>query len=435
MHSIDLSKRNIGFNFEPGKSPLMTVWAPFAKTMDVHFEGKRIYNMEKTGDGCWQSSCPEAEPGDLYTLSINKKSLYPDPASLSQPDGVHGASQCIDLGRIRQKAETSWRGISMNELIIYELHVGTFTNEGTFRAIHKKLAYLKDLGITAIELMPVAAFPGSRNWGYDGVFPFAVQNSYGGAEELAQLVKACHDFGIAVILDVVYNHLGPEGNYLKYFGTYFSGKYKTPWGNAINFDDDDSKQVRRFFIENALMWLRDFNIDGLRLDAVQTIMDQSPEHFLAELSKMVKQLNKLNGRNHFLIGESDVNDSRYVSRPQNGGFGLDALWCDDYHHALHALLTGERSGYYKDFGSLKQMEKAMRYAFVRDANDPNSRERHNETPARNLPGNKFVVFNQNHDQVGNRLYGNRLSTMLDVESLKLAAGLTIISPYIPMLFM
>jgi maltooligosyltrehalose trehalohydrolase len=316
--------------------------------------------------------------------------------------------------------------------VLYELHVGTFTAQGTFDAIVPHLDELKDLGITAIEIMPVAQFPGERNWGYDGVYPCAVQNSYGGPEGLKRLIDACHQRGLAVILDVVYNHLGPEGNYLHDFGPYFSDRYRTPWGSAINFDGPDSDEVRRFFIENALSWITEFRLDALRLDAVHGIFDFSARHFLQELASAVhEQAERLN-RRIYVIAESDLNDVRLVRSPELGGYGIDAQWNDDFHHALHTLLTGERNGYYEDFGRIQDLAKAFAEGFVYSgAYSPARRRRHGNT-SKDIAARRFVVFAQNHDQVGNR---DRLSALVSFEGLKLAAAVVLLSPFIPLLFM
>jgi maltooligosyltrehalose trehalohydrolase len=428
-------RRHLGLNFHPESGASMLVWAPFARRLTMKVHGKADVVLEPAEFGYWQAACPQVQPGDRYFLEINGREAWPDPASLLQPEGVHSYSEGIDLAEIRAIREPGWEGIAMEDLIIYELHVGTFTHEGTFRAVAEKLPYLNELGINAIELLPVAAFPGGRNWGYDGVFPFAVQQSYGGPKELARLVKACHAHGIAVILDVVYNHLGPEGNYLEKFGPYFTGKYRTPWGKAINFDDAWCDGVRRYFIENALMWLRDFGFDGLRLDAVHAIKDFSPKHFLQELSEKVRHLSDVTGRDHFLIGECDLNDTRFINPLEQDGYGLHAQWCDEWHHALHALLTGERRGYYADFGGMDQLVKSYNHAYVFDGNYSSHRKKRFGTPTQGQPGQRFVVFTQNHDQVGNRMLGERLSNLLDPGTLKLAAGAMLMSPFVPMLFM
>lgn len=428
-------QRSLGVNFPSGREPTARVWAPQAKKISLQVAGKREMPLRQEQYGYWQADCPGLMPGDRYLVNVDDENAYPDPASLSQPDGVHGPSECIDLNEIRKIRDNQWAGIATCDLIIYELHTGTFTPDGTFLALQQKLDYLKDLGINAIEIMPVASFPGTRNWGYDGVYPFSVQQSYGGAIEFAKLIRACHQKGFAVILDVVYNHLGPEGNYLCAFGSYFSDKYKTPWGKAINYDDAWCDGVRHYFLENAMMWLRDFHIDGLRLDAVHAMKDFSPKHFLQELSEHVLKLNQKSNLQHFLFGECDLNDVRFIKPTSRGGFGLDAQWCDEWHHAIHALMTGERHGYYADFGSLRQVVKTLNHAWVYDGSFSSHRKKKFGTSTVKQPGQRFVVFTQNHDQVGNRMMGDRLSLLLDFESLKLAAGAMFASPFIPMLFM
>ena len=435
MNSAMISRRSIGVNFHSDAPPTILVWAPHASKLSVIINSKEEIALQKMQYGYWQASLLGLKPGDKYLLQINGKDSFPDPASLYQPDGVHKASEVVDLSEIKNIHYNSWTGIDKKDLVIYELHVGTFTPEGTFNGVEKKLNYLKQLGINAIKVMPVSAFPGNRNWGYDGVFPFATQNSYGGPLEFAKLIKACHEKDIAVILDVVYNHLGPEGNYLNAFGPYFTDKYKTPWGKAINFDDAWSDGVRHYFIENALMWLRDFHIDGLRLDAVHAIKDFSPRHFLSELSEHVQKLNLETGANHFLIGECDLNDTRFINPLNKNGYGLDAQWCDEWHHALHALTTGERNGYYSDFGKLGHLTKSFNHGYVYCGNYSEHRKKLFGTPTTGLTGEKFVIFTQNHDQVGNRMLGERLSNLVDFETLKLAAGAMFISPFIPMIFM
>jgi len=323
----------------------------------------------------------------------------------------------------------------LKDYIIYELHVGTFSEAGTFDGVRERLFELRQLGVTAIELMPVAQFPGGRNWGYDGVLPFAVQNSYGGPEALKRLVDACHGHGLAVILDVVYNHLGPEGNYLREFGPYFTGCYKTPWGEALNFDSEESDHVRRYFIENALYWLRDFHIDALRLDAVHAIRDFSATPFLQELGRAVKQLANELGGPLYLIGESDLNDARLIRPEMIGGVGLDAQWADDFHHCLHVLLTGEQGGYYQDFGGAQQMAKILNEGYAYTGEYSPFRKRRHGNVAWGTEPHQLVVCAQNHDQIGNRMLGERLSSLVDFERLKLAAGITMLSPFLPMLFM
>jgi maltooligosyltrehalose trehalohydrolase len=331
--------------------------------------------------------------------------------------------------------DQGWKGIPLSQWILYELHVGTFTLEGTFAALIPRLPELVELGVNVLELMPVAQFPGERNWGYDGVYPYAVQTSYGGAAGFKALVNACHQLGLAVILDVVYNHLGPEGNYLRDFGPYFTDKYHTPWGDALNFDDRYSDGVREFFLQNAEYWLEEFHLDGLRLDAVHAIYDFSAYLFLQELAEQVDALEARTGRPRVLIAESDLNDVRLITPREQGGYGLDAQWCDDFHHSLHTLLTGEKTGYYQDFGELEHLAKAYRESYVYSGQYSCYRARRHGNSAAGRPGSQFVVCIQNHDQIGNRMLGERLSQLTSFEGLKLAAATLLLAPMLPLLFM
>jgi maltooligosyltrehalose trehalohydrolase len=395
--------------------------------------GQRIIPLRRDERGYHEVVAESVDPGTRYFYRLDGESERPDPASRFQPEGVHGPSQVVD-SRFSW-GDAGWFGLPLRDYIIYELHVGTFTGEGTFAAVVTHLEQLKELGITVLELMPVAQFPGSRNWGYDGTYPFAVQNSYGGPDGLKHLVSACHQRGLAVVLDVVYNHLGPEGNYLGDFAPYFTDRYRTPWGPAVNFDGAHSDEVRRFFIENALSWVTEFHVDGLRIDAVHAILDFSAKPFLQELAEAVHaQAERLN-RRIYLIPESDLNDTRLIRAPEVGGFGLDAQWNDDFHHALHTLLTGERTGYYEDFGEIRHLVKGFREGFVYSGEYSPYRRRRHGNSSRSLPAHRFVVFAQNHDQVGNRLRGDRLSHLVSLEALKLAAGVILLSPFIPLLFM
>ena len=411
-----------------------TVWAPEAQSAQLILNEDKTIALEKQPFGYWSARVSEAKPGDLYHYQLDDQEARPDPASLAQPSGVHGPSEVIDLHGYRWQ-DNGWTGIPMAEMIIYELHVGTFTEEGTFMAIIDKLDYFRELGINAIEIMPVAQFPGERNWGYDGVYPYAAQHSYGGALGLMQLVDACHQAGIAVILDVVYNHLGPEGNYLPTYGPYLTDKHQTPWGMAINMDDAYCDGVRHYFLQNALMWLRDFRIDGLRLDAIHAIKDTSAHHFLTELSERTDALAEETKRTYTLIGECDLNDARYINPREQGGYGLTGQWIDEFHHALHAFITGEQDGYYVDFGSFDHILKAFDKTYVYDGVYSNHRKRIFGNSAERNPYDQFVVFSQNHDQVGNRMMGDRLTTNLSFETLKLLAGAVLLSPSVPMLFM
>jgi maltooligosyltrehalose trehalohydrolase len=411
------------------------VWAPNAASAAVHLvsPGERVEPLEGSGSGYHSAVIHNVGPGTRYYFRLDGERDRPDPASRFQPAGVHGPSEVIDEGFPWE--DQRWCGIPLSDLIIYELHVGAFTQQGTFEGIVPCLDELKALGVTAIELMPVAQFPGDRNWGYDGTYPFAVQNSYGGPVGLKRLVNACHEKGMAVLLDVVYNHFGPEGNYVWDYGPYFTNRYRSPWGDAINFDGPHSDEVRRFFIENALYWITQFHVDGLRLDAVHAIIDFSARPFLEELAGAVHaRAEELNRRVH-LIAESALNDNRLVLSRDLGGLGLDAQWNDDFHHALHALLTGERFGYYEDFGRFSHLVKAYGDGFVYTGQYSAYRKRRHGNSSRHIPAHRFVVFSQNHDQIGNRMKGERLASLVGFEELKLAAGLVLLSPYIPLLFM
>ncbi|HKJ80279.1 MAG TPA: alpha-amylase family glycosyl hydrolase, partial [Prolixibacteraceae bacterium] len=373
-----------------------TVWAPKANEMHLLLEtANRKIKMNKQEFGYWSVTEKNITSGTRYKYQINNAESFPDPASLSQPDGVNESSEIIDLKDFNW-TDSAWASVPLKDMIQYELHTGTFTKNGDFEGIITKLDYLKDLGINAIEILPVAQFSGKRNWGYDGVYPFAVQNSYGGARKLMKLVNAAHEKGIAVILDVVYNHFGPEGNYTGNFGYYFTTSYPTPWGQAINFDGPHSDAVRNYFIQNALMWCRDFHIDALRLDAVHAIFDFSAKHIMQELTENLDELSKQTGRDYYLIAESHLNDVRYISPIEKGGFGLHAQWSDDFHHAIHTLTSGERKGYYVDFGKPEQLSKAFKNAFVYDGQYSEFRKKTYGNSTKNNPGEQFVIFNQNH---------------------------------------
>ena len=411
------------------------VWAPKAERAEVHIVGSndRMIAMDRWERGYHEVLSEGVTPGTRYFYRLNGQAEWPDPASRFQPEGVHGPSQVVDL--FFDWKDAGWSGLDLADYIIYEIHIGAYTEPGTFEALIPHLDELCELGVTAIELMPVAQFPGDRNWGYDGAFPFAVQNSYGGPAGLKSLVDGCHARGLAVVLDVVYNHLGPEGNYLAQFGPYFTSRYHTPWGSAINYDGAESDEVRRFFIENALYWTKDFHIDALRLDAIHAIIDPSARPILEQLGEAVhKQAHQLKRKIH-VIAESDRNDSRIIRSRESGGYGLDAQWSDDFHHALHALLTPERNGYYRDFGEVEQLAKAYREGFVYSGEYSAYRKRRHGNSSRGLPTEQFVVFAQNHDQVGNRLLGERLSQLVCFDALKVAAGAVLLSPFIPLLFM
>lgn len=427
--------KKVGAQYLGNKITRFTVWAPLKEKVEVVFKKDRKSEvLTKDSHGYWEKEIENVKPDTLYKFKLDGKDEFPDPASLSQPDGVHSWSKVIDQNNF-QWSDNNWKGLRMEEMIIYELHVGTFTEEGSFEAVLTKLDHLLELGINTIEILPISQFPGDRNWGYDGVYPFAAQDSYGGVEGLKTMVTGCHEKGIAVILDVVYNHMGPEGNYLSQYGPYFTEKYHTPWGAALNFDDKHSDEVRNFFLENGIMWLRDFRIDGLRLDAIHEIIDRSSKHLLRELSERTDELEEETGRQYVLIAESDLNDTKIINPYKKGGHGLEGQWVDDFHHSLHTLLTGEKNGYYTDFGFIEHLAKAYRQAFVYDGVYSGFRKRTVGNNPKELPASSFVVCIQNHDQIGNRMLGERLPDLLSLEELKLAAGVVISSAFVPMLFM
>ncbi|HKK69408.1 MAG TPA: malto-oligosyltrehalose trehalohydrolase, partial [Bacteroidales bacterium] len=424
-----------GLTLNPDKKSCSAlVWAPDARAVSIVNQASKKHDLNQSAYGYWEAHDVPLSEGDLYQIYLNDDKKFPDPASLAQPQGVHGPSMVTDLTS-HSWNDQDWESPDLKKLIIYELHTGTFSKEGNFNGIIGQLPRLEELGVNTIELMPVAQFPGSRNWGYDGVYPYAVQDAYGGARELQKFVDQCHQHGIAVILDVVYNHLGPEGNYLSEFAPYFTDKYQTPWGNAVNFDDAWSDQVRHFFIENALMWFRDFHIDGLRLDAVHAIKDFGTRHFLAQLKAATSELNTETGTNHFLIGECDLNDVRYINPPEKGGYNLDGQWCDEFHHAMHVLVTGEERGYYSDFGGIGPLVKSFNHAYVYNGIYSPHRKKTFGSSTESQPGHKFVVFAQNHDQVGNRMLGDRLGTNISFELQKVVAATYLLSPFTPLLFM
>jgi len=433
--SVMSRSRRLGAELLPDGACAFRVWAPDAEFVELVLGDSpgRVLRLEPEGDGYHYGEWPDIAPGTRYRFRLPGGLLLPDPASRWQPDGVHGPSALVDPNF--EWHDDDWTGLSLDHYVLYELHVGTFTDAGTFDAIIPRLDSLRDLGVTAIELMPVAQFPGARNWGYDGVFPFAVQNTYGGPDGLRRLVDACHDRGLAVVLDVVYNHLGPEGNCLAAYGPYFTDRYRTPWGVALNFDGACADAVRRYYIENALYWVTDFHIDALRLDAVHAIVDTSAYPFLEELAAAVHARARELGRQVYLFSESDANDPRLVLPPERGGVGLDALWSDDFHHALHALLTGERDGYYVDFGRIDDLATAFEAPFVYAGRYSAFRKRRHGRPAHGVTGAQVVVFAQNHDQVGNRARGERLAILVPPPALRLAAGVVLLSPSVPLLFM
>jgi maltooligosyltrehalose trehalohydrolase len=409
------------------------VWAPKAERVRVEADGQ-IYGMAREDRGWWSIEVSSAHAGSLYTFLVDKdEQALPDPRSLRQPDGVHGASQVVDLAAFAW-SDSGWQAPPLKSGVVYELHVGTFTPEGTLDAARGKLDWLRDLGVTHVQLMPVAAFPGRQGWGYDGVDLFAVHEPYGGPEALERFVDACHAQKMAVLMDVVYNHLGPSGNYLAKFGPYFTPAHHTPWGDAVNLEGAGSQEVRRFFCDNARMWLRDYHCDGLRLDAVHAYTDRSAIHFMEQIGAAVRALEAETRRRYVVIAESDLNDPRVVTPVVAGGYGLDAQWSDDFHHALFAALTGENGGYYADFGSLADLGKALREAFVYDGRYSGYRDRVHGRAVRGLEGWRFLGYSQTHDQVGNRAKGERLCQLVSAGRAKIAAAMTMTAPFVPMMF-
>ncbi|NEA34914.1 malto-oligosyltrehalose trehalohydrolase [Streptomyces sp. SID13031] len=412
-----------------------TVWAPAASAVSlVLSEPSSSLEMRQGSGGWWELSVASAGHGTSYAFSVDGSEPMPDPRSPWQPDGVHGFSRVFDTSRF-EWTDAGWAGRDVRGAVFYELHLGTFTAEGTLEAAAGHLDYLVALGVEVISLMPVAAFPGRHGWGYDGVDLYAVHEPYGGPLELQRFVDRCHAVGLAVCLDVVYNHLGPSGNYLGSFGPYFTSKHTTPWGPAVNLDDAGSDEVRRWICDNALRWFRDFHLDALRLDAVHALVDGSPQHLLAQLSVETAALSASVGRPLGLVAESDLNDPRMVEPVGEGGLGMTAQWSDDFHHALHTLLTGERAGYYSDFAEPGVFAKTLTQVFLHDGSyssfrgqdwgRPVDRERHS--------GWEFLAYTSNHDQIGNRALGDRPA--LTPGQLAIGAALVITSPYTPMLFM
>ena len=412
-----------------------SVWAPDAKRVEVVLEGTGgSFPLQAGEGGLFEGEVASAKAGTDYRYRLDGAEPRPDPVSRWQPEGVHGPSRVVDPSAFRW-TDARWKGLEMADYVIYELHVGTFTPAGTFDAAIERLAELKALGLTAIEIMPVAEFPGARNWGYDGVSLYAPHSAYGGPEGLRRVVNAAHEAGLAVVLDVVYNHVGPEGNYLPLYGPYFTETYRTPWGPAVNYDGADSTEVRRFVVENALYWVTEYHVDALRLDAIHGIYDFGARHILQELVERVHEQARALGRAVQVIAESDLNDPRVVRAPTVGGLGFDAQWSDDFHHSVHALLTGEDKGYYADFGGIEALGRAIGQRFVYDGRHSPHRRRRHGAPVGDVSGDHFVIAIQNHDQIGNRAAGDRLTTTLSFEQQKLAAALLLLSPYVPLLFM
>ena len=413
------------------------VWAPKAKTMSLKWRGGALLMGGPNKRGWWTLDVEEAGGGDDYSfLMDDDPTAYPDPRGLRQPNGVHGASQiyCHDAFEWHDKL---WRGAPRTGAVLYEVHIGTFSKAGTFDGAIEHLEYLVDLGVTHIEVMPVAEFAGDRGWGYDGVALFATHEPYGGPNGFKRLIDACHAKGLSVILDVVYNHFGPVGNYANKFGPYLTSKHKTPWGDAVNLDEGGSDEVRRFFCDNALMWLKDYHCDGLRFDAVHEFYDKSAVNFMEQLSVEVERLSATVGREYYLIAESDLNDPQVIRPQEAHGYGMDSQWSDDFHHALFSLLYTKEPGrgYYGDFGKLSDLHKALKHAYVYDGQYSSYRKRKHGRLVEGLSAHHFVHFDQNHDQVGNRALGERLEHLCGMDVAKVSIGLVLMAPYVPMLFM
>ena len=408
------------------------VWAPKAETLAVQIDGK-AHPMRKAEHGWWRADIAEATAGTRYWFRVNGGDPRPDPRSQYQPEGVNGPSEIVDHSAFHW-TDKRWQPVPLASALIYELHIGTFSPAGTFLGALDKLDYLAQLGVTHVEVMPVSEFSGRWGWGYDGVDLYAPHHQYGTPNDFKRFIDACHEKGLAVLLDVVYNHFGPSGNYLSEFGNYLTDRHRTPWGDAVNLDGLGSHEVRKFFRENALMWLRDYHIDGLRLDAVHAFVDSSAVNFLEELSAAVKILSARLGKYKVLIAETELNDPRLIMAREAHGYGLDAQWADDLHHAIHTVLTGETNGYYEDYGSLELLAKALKTPYVYDGIYSPHRERPYGRKPIGLNGHHFVVCIQNHDQVGNRAQGDRLSQLVSKGRVKIAAALLLTSPYVPMIF-
>ena len=411
-----------------------TVWAPLAKKSVELVCVDQRFAMAGDAQGYWSVDCAPAHIAQGYRFSIDGAAPLPDPRSAWQPDGVHGASFLVNTQELQAITRSDFTPKPLRDAVIYELHIGTFSPEGTYAGAEHRLAHLVALGVTHLELMPLATFPGKHGWGYDGVYLFAPHPAYGSPAQLAKFVAAAHAQGLAVLLDVVYNHLGPDGNYLNQYAPYFTDRVRTGWGEAVNYDGAHSDGVRRFVIDNARMWLEVYGFDGLRLDAVHAIYGFEAVHVLEELASAIQAWAGASNRSVVLIAESDLNDPRLVLPSGRGGYGLDAQWADDFHHALHRVTTGESSGYYIDFNGIKDLAVSLRDGYVYQGQYSSHRKRrHGRTPLDVRP-DQLVVSAQNHDQIGNRAHGERLSMLLNPLQLKAVAALTILSPFVPLLF-
>ena len=412
------------------------VWAPRAQVVKVQMGSEAPLPMQGPNNRGWWTLCAEAKPGTDYAFLLDDDATaYPDPRSDWQPHGVHAASRLYEQSAFHW-TDNHWHTPPLDSGVIYELHIGTFSREGTFDGAVAHLDHLAELGVTHVEVMPINEFAGDRGWGYDGVLLFAVFESYGGPDGFKRFVDACHAKNLAVILDVVYNHFGPVGNYTGRFGPYLTDKYHTPWGAAVNFNEGGSGEVRRFFVDNALMWLRDYHCDGLRLDATHEYIDRSAVHFMEQLSSEVARLGTTLNKKFVLIAESDLNDPKFVRPVEAHGYGMDAQWSDDFHHALFTLLWNDPGrGYYDDFGSMDDLVKSLKAAFVYDGRYSNYRHHVHGRPVEGLSAHRFLGYIQNHDQVGNRATGERLEHLVGLEASKVAIGLVLTAPFVPMLWM
>ena len=432
--SADSADRPLGATVLPGGGACFRVWAPRAGSVEVElYQGQTPawFPLQRDADGYFQGEVPTAGPGTRYRYRLDGGQAFPDPASRFQPEGVHGASEIVDPAAYRW-ADQSWAGLDPDRLAIYELHVGTFSPSGTFEGVVPELPELARLGVTAIELMPVAEFPGRRNWGYDGVDLFAPASVYGGPEALRRLVDAAHQAGLGVLLDVVYNHFGPDGNYLRlYSEDYFTERHHTPWGDAVNYDGPNSRHVRAFVLENVRRWLDEFHFDGLRLDATHAIVDESPRHLLAEIAEVAHQ----RARPALVIAEDHRNLVRLIDPPARGGYGLDGVWADDFHHALRTFLVKQFEGYFAAFsGSLADLAAAIEGGFLFQGQRRDPDEELRGTQVSDQPGRAFVFCTENHDQVGNRAFGERLGHLVDRSRYLLASAILLCSPETPLLF-
>lgn len=424
---------SLGAAYTPTATTFL-VWAPLARQVETHLLDNDTYiPMQRTGDGYFTCTITDITAGTRYRYRLDGEKERPDPTSRSQPDGVHGPSAVVDPAFAW--TDTAWQPPTLRNSVIYELHVGTFTTEGTFEAIIPHLSYLHDLGVTTIQLMPVAQFPGARNWGYDGVQLYAPHHAYGGVTGLKRLVNAAHEHGLAVMLDVVYNHLGPEGNYLWDYGPYFTDRYHSPWGDSVNLDGPHSDPVRRFFIDNAIYWLDQFHIDGLRLDAIHGLFDSTARPFVGELAAAAHDWAARHNRRVQIVAETHHSDRRLTLSREANGLGLDGQWLDDLHHLLHVALTGESDGYYADYQDFRLLPRMLTERFAYTGQYSQVFGRRHGTSARDIPADRFIVATQTHDQIGNRMLGERLTQLTDFDGLKLAAALLVCSPYTPMLFM